>query len=48
MQVQRYPTIFEARAAERLAILAEKPLRNKPFGRPKNPPRWAESDEEIA
>ena len=29
-----YPTIFEARAVERLAIIAEKPLRNGPFGRP--------------
>lgn len=29
VQVTRYPTLFEARAAERLAIIAENPVRNK-------------------
>jgi hypothetical protein len=28
---ERFPTIFEARAAERLAILAEQPLYNKQY-----------------
>lgn len=35
VQVQRYPTIFEARAAERIAIDAEKPLYNKPRNSPR-------------
>jgi hypothetical protein len=30
---ERYPTIFEARAAERLAIIAERPLRNRQYNR---------------
>ena len=32
VRTTRYPTIFEARAAERLAIEAERPPRNKQFG----------------
>jgi hypothetical protein len=33
IQIQRYPTIFEARAVERLAIIGERPVHNKIFNR---------------
>lgn len=35
VQVKRYPTIFEASAAERIAIDAEKPRHNKPRNGPR-------------
>jgi hypothetical protein len=34
-KAERFPTIFEARAAERLAIVAEKPLYNKQYNKPR-------------
>lgn len=34
VKVERFPTIFQARAAERLAIKAEAPLHNKQYRRP--------------
>jgi len=33
IKVERFPTIFQARAAERLAIIAEVPLHNKQYRR---------------
>jgi hypothetical protein len=34
IQVEYFPTIFQARAAERLAIVAESPLHNKQYKKP--------------
>lgn len=32
VKVERFPTIFEARVAERLAIIVERPLYNRQYG----------------